>query len=199
LTFSRKEAMLREDEDFPETDQEERKRSNELEYREVWNDGYSAIRDNKEPPDLLRTDRSPYAQGVREGATAALDEREAWARKWIDPLLFLLGSHPSQILGKNLEKAGDTRPSSDHDAHHIVAWRHWRAGPGQRILEKYDIPINGVENGVWVPRRYNKALTSHAAIDAVNEMLRNATNRPEALKILKKIKYLTSIGKFPPP
>ncbi|MFH1010862.1 MAG: AHH domain-containing protein [bacterium] len=168
------------------------------EYEEGWNEGYWAIHDGKAPPDLAPNDKSPYARGVREGATAALDEREAWAQKWLDPLLILSGTHPSKILGRQLQEKDDLRPSADHEAHHIVAWRHWRAIPAREVLEKYSIDINSVDNGVWLLRPYNRTLAnSQRYYEAVNGMLSEATSRKEALRILSNIKQLLSVGRFP--
>src|SRR5208283_2431740 len=97
------------------------------EYRSGWTEGYGAIHSGKAPPDLDPRDNSAYAQGVRAGATTALDEQEEWAQKWQDPIPFLSGSRHSRTLRKNLEDSGEPRQSPDEDGHHIVPWRHWRA------------------------------------------------------------------------
>jgi hypothetical protein len=170
----------------------------EADYKEGWNDGYWAIHRRKTPPDLDIKDKSPYAQGVREGAAAALDENEAWAQKWLDPISILLGSHPSYKLRKELTKHDGPRPSPDHDGHHIVAWRHWRAGPARDVLEKFGIEINSAENGVWLHRPYHQTLgNSYRYIDRVNRMLKKANTKQEAFKILGQMKHMLSINKFP--
>lgn len=171
----------------------------EEDYKEGFNEGYRAIRRQQVPPDLDPADKSAYAQGVRHGAEAALEEREAEYQRWLDPLSMLLGIHPSYWLRKDLTKHDGPRPSNDHEAHHIIAWRHWRAQPARDVLKKFGIDINSAENGVWLHRTIHRPLSnSKANLDTVNHMLEKATSRPEALSILKEIKHLLSRGKFPP-
>ncbi|MBI4963364.1 MAG: AHH domain-containing protein [Desulfomonile tiedjei] len=168
------------------------------EHEQGWSDGYWAIHDGKAPPDLAPTDKSPYAQGVREGAMVALDEQEAWRQKWVDPILFLLGSHPSQILGKNLTEAVRPRPSPDHDAHHIVPWRHWAAQESRDILKNWGIEMDSAANGMWLERTYHWRLSnSRQYMDTVFHMLEKANSKAEAEKILREIAHLLSTKKFP--
>jgi hypothetical protein len=170
----------------------------EHDYREGWDDGYGAIHKGKAPPDLAREDKSAYARGVREGSATALDEREAWAQKWIDPILMLGGSHPSQTLGRNLKKDGEPRPSADHDAHHLVPWRHWRADPARDFLKKWDIPIDGSENGMWLQRTVHRTLgNNYEYMDGVTRLLERANSRKEALEVLGKIRNSLSNLKLP--
>jgi len=167
------------------------------EYRKGWESGYWAIHNGKVPPDLSAGDNSPYAQGVREGAAAALDELAEWHSKWVEDFPLLYGAH-SRTLGKNLEKQGEIRPSGNHDAHHIVAWNHWRAGPARRVLEKLGISIDDAVNGVWLHRSYHRTLNNSKAYhDTVNRMLTEATSKKEAFEALERIKQLLSSGKFP--
>ena len=150
------------------------------------------------PPDLLPSDKSPYAQGVREGAAAALDEQEEWAQKWIDPLLLFLGIHPSKKLGDNLREHEKPKPPGDYDAHHIVPWRHWRAEPARDILKKWDIKIDSHENGMWLFRPYHQTLSNNPRyMDRVFKMLEKANSREEAVQTLRQIERLLSTRKFP--
>ena len=168
------------------------------EYRSGWTDGYGAIHSGKAPPNLDTRDNSAYAQGVRAGATTALDEQEERAQKWQDPIPFLSGSRHSRTLRKNLEDSGEPRQSPDEDGHHIVPWRHWRAQPARDVLEKYGIDIDAAENGVWAQRTYHWTLNNSSRyMDAVNRMLQGAGSKGEALQILREMKDLLSLGKFP--
>gem|GEM_PF-629526 len=163
-----------------------------------WEDGYRAVKKGRRLPDLSGREESAYAVGVRAGAAAALDEEEAWTQKWIDPLFAILGISRSRKLGKNLEKSGELRPSSDYDAHHIVPWRHWRAGPARKALENCGIKIDAVENGVWLYRPYHWTLNnSKRYFDAINRMLQGQTDKEKILRILGEIKDLLSTGGFP--
>jgi hypothetical protein len=171
----------------------------EKEYQKGWEEGYRSIHSGEAPPYLLG-DKSPYAEGVRDGATLALDEREAWAQKWLDPLLFFLGSHPSRALRTNLAREKGPPPSTDHDAHHIVPWRHWRAQPARDILEKFDIPLHRSENGMWLDRLFHKRLSNnYEYIDAVNRALKKAegNGKKEVLKAIDIIRKQVSQGKIP--
>jgi hypothetical protein len=170
----------------------------EVDYKEGFNDGYWAISRGKVPPDLDPEDKSPYAQGVREGAATALDENEAWGQKWLDPVSMLLGTHPSYKLNKELTKHDGPRPSKDYDGHHIVPWRHWRAQPARDVLKRFGIDIDGAKNGVWLYRPYHQTLSnSYRYMDRANKMLGKTNSRAEALNALKEMKDLLSIGKFP--
>jgi hypothetical protein len=177
---------------------EDKEAEKKAEYEKGWKDGYWAIHNGKVPPDLAPTDKSPYADGVRQGAATALYEQEAWCQKWVDPVLFMLGRHPSQILGRNLEEAGKPRPSSDYDAHHIVPWRHWRADKARTILENWGIEIDSIANGMWLERTYHWRLSNSGRyMDTVTKMLEKASSKPEAEKILRDIGHLLSTRKFP--
>jgi hypothetical protein len=170
----------------------------EVDYREGWYEGYWAIHKNKVPPDVGSDDKSAYARGVREGTASALDEREAWRQKWLDPLLMLAGTHPSQILATNLTKAGQPRPSADHDAHHLVPERHWRALRARDALENWGIPISGEENGMWLDRAFHRTLSNnYEYMDNVTRLLKEATSRREALKVLEGIRNSLSRRMIP--
>ncbi len=143
-------------------------------------------------------DNSAYAQGVRGGATIALDELERWAQNMARSNSVLIRKSPFAGLRKNMEKAGEPRQSPDEDAHHIVPWRHWRAKPAQDILDKYGIDVDAAENGVWINRTFHWTLNNSSRyMETVTEMLRPAGSREEALQILAKMKDLLSRGKFP--
>ncbi len=73
-----------------------------------------------------------------------------------------LGKSPSsEVLGKNLEAVGKTRPSNSA-AHHIVAGGDSRAAQAQAILKREGIDINEATNGVFLPK--NKAFASPPAM-----------------------------------
>jgi hypothetical protein len=170
----------------------------EVDYKKGFKDGYWAISRGKVPPDLDPEDKSPYAQGVREGAATALDENETWGQKWLDPVSMLLGTHPSYKLNKELTKHDGPRPSKDYDGHHIVPWRHWRAQPARDVLKKFGIDVNCAENGVWLQRVFHQPLAnSKRYLNRVNELLGKAKNREEAVKVLGKMKQMLSNKKIP--
>jgi hypothetical protein len=147
---------------------------------------------------LESEDESAYARGVREGAAAFLDENEAWNQNWRDPLLTLLGTHPSRTLGKNLEKSGQPRPSEDYDDHHLAPWRHWRAHLARDILEKWDIPIDAIENGMWLERTFHRSLSNnYKYMERVTRMLEQAKSKPQVLEVLKRIKESLSRKRIP--
>jgi len=179
-------------------EEEEHKNREEVDYQKGWDDGYRAIRRNQAPPEWVIEDKSAYARGVREGATTALDEREAWAQKWIDPLLMTAGTSPSNILGKNLTDANLEKPSADYDAHHLVPWRHWRAQIARDILEKWGIEINSIENGMWLDRTFHRTLSNnHKYMRNITSLLQKAQSRPEALRVLQQIRDSLSKMKIP--
>lgn len=65
----------------------------------------------------------------------------------------LLKKSDSQILGENMIKAGQVKPS--HSAnHHIIPKTMKDAQSARDILEKYgDIKVNDAENGVFLPQK----------------------------------------------
>jgi hypothetical protein len=166
-------------------------------YNKGFDEGYWAIRRRQVPPNLDPADESAYAHGVRHGAEKALDENERWAQQWLDPLSMLLGTHPSYKLNKELTKRYGPKPQ-DHEGHHIVAWRHWRAGPARQVLERYGIDLYGADNGMWLHRTSHYPLAnSYRYYDRVNRMLGRARSKKEALSILEKMKDRLAAGKFP--
>jgi A nuclease family of the HNH/ENDO VII superfamily with conserved AHH len=167
-------------------------------YKKGWEIGYLSIHTGKRPPDLDPEDDSAYAQGVKEGATVALDERERWEQIWQDPVPFSLGNRHSRALRKSMEKAGDQRQSPDEDAHHIVPWRHWRAERARDILKDHGIDIDAAENGAWVNRTFHWTLSNSTRyMDTVTRRLEKAGSREEALQVLGRIRDQLSRGKFP--
>ena len=168
------------------------------EYLKGWEAGYWGTHGGKVPPPPHPEDQSAYAQGVRNGVATALDEQALWRQKWVENFPFGIGAHHSRTLGRNLEKQGELRPSGDHDAHHIVAWNHWRAERARQILEQWGIDIDAAVNGVWLPRAYHRTLNNSAAYyDAVHRMLEKATSKKDVLETLQTIKQLLSTGEFP--
>jgi hypothetical protein len=179
-------------------EKQESAKDEEANYRQGWNDGYWAIHRGKVPPDIDPEDKSAYARGVREGAATALDEQERWAQEWLDPLLTWFGTHPSRTLGRNLTKAGQPRPSPDYDAHHLVPWRHWMADPARKALEKWGIPLDGIENGMWLQRPFHRTLANnYRYMDTLNHLLSAAKSREEALATLNYIRSSLSRFKIP--
>jgi hypothetical protein len=90
---------------------------------------------------------------------------------------------PADILGHNLEKAGDPRPGITYEPHHIVPEGMEGAAEARQILENGDVKINDAENGVWLRRttrggdtnlNFSEHDTIHSAkyVEAVTEILR---------------------------
>ena len=99
---------------------------------------------------------------------------------------------------------GVTTPNYPNDAHHIVAGNAARAEEARTILNKFHIDINDAANGVFLPSvkgvsdaTYHYSLNNNTAYyEKVNELLRQATSRQEALDILKYIGNELSNGTF---
>ncbi len=136
-------------------------------------------------------------KGLIDGAAYTLDEIESRNQFW-DFFPLSLASQHRRKLHNNLTTEIGAGPSSDYDAHHLVPWRHWRADTARKILEKFKIDIDSAENGMWLERRFHNTLSNnYKYMDAVNNMLKGARSKNQALKILDNIRDSLSKGKIP--
>jgi hypothetical protein len=104
----------------------------------------------------------------------------------------------SSALGRNMERAGMTRPPGTA-AHHMVAGR--RNLPAvhrsRAILQKFGIGINDAENGVFLPLKTHYQIHTNAYYEAVEAELKLATTREEVIDVLAGIRYTLMNGGFP--
>ncbi len=108
------------------------------------------------------------------------------------------GAARSRALGRNLENSGRPKPSTEDHAHHIVPWNHPRAQDARDVLKKWDIPIDGAENGMWLHRRFHWTLSNnHRYMDKMTDRLQNAKSKKEVLKILEGTRDSLSKWKIP--
>lgn len=132
------------------------------------------------------------------------DTFQDWER-WLG---FSLGlANPSRKLGQEMIKDHRPRPSSNHDAHHIVPAADKRfpeAEEARTILEKFKIDLSDSANGVWLPRKpglsegtHHPGVHTRAYYEKLEELLREAGNRDHAIEILKDIGQRLSKGTFP--
>lgn len=169
---------------------------------------------------IAREDRPPPRSG-NGGAGAGKDDDDESLSFWeavalgaensLQDLEHLFGidlglTNSSRKLARNLERAGKPRPPG-HQAHHIVPdneGRYEGAEEARRILEKFKIGINNIENGVWLPGKpgtgpgsYHPGLHTKKYYRWVYNSLRKATTRQEAIDILRRIAHRLSSGTFP--
>jgi hypothetical protein len=151
------------------------------------------------------------AQGLIDAATARIlterakvlqDAQDAWK----DLREVAQGRASSRALARALEASGVSRPE-DYAAHHIVAGRDKRAEAARNILKGFKIGINDASNGVFLPG--DKATlvingeTIHASLhtikyfEDVEEALKQATTRTEAIAVLRHIGQALQAGSFP--
>jgi RHS repeat-associated protein len=102
----------------------------------------------------------------------------------------------SRALGRALEAAGHSRPVGAA-AHHIVAGNAAAAAPGRAVLEKFGIGLNDAANGVFLNPNVHNHIHTNAYYNAVNQALRQATTREEALQSLDAIRRAIVTGQFP--
>jgi len=112
----------------------------------------------------------------------------------------------SRALGKILEASGIQRPEG-YEAHHIVAGLKKLADPARRILKHFGININAAANGVFLPatedtvniggEAVHRPLHTKEYIEAVNEALKKATTRQDAINILQSIGRALQSGGYP--
>jgi hypothetical protein len=116
------------------------------------------------------------------------------------------GRASSRALGVALEASGVSRPPG-YAAHHIAAGADERGEPARGVLRKFNIGINDVSNGVFLPaNRATQVIageTIHSTLhtkeyyDAVNRALAGAATRQEAIAILQNIRAALQSGDFP--
>jgi hypothetical protein len=71
-------------------------------------------------------------------------------------------------------------------------------GPSRDVLEKYGVETDSAVNGVWLRSDYLWTLNnSKRYFDTINHALRRANSREDALQILKQLKNLLSMERFP--
>ncbi|RME58595.1 hypothetical protein D6779_06175, partial [Candidatus Parcubacteria bacterium] len=103
--------------------------------------------------------------------------------------------HSSRALARALERAGHVKPPGSA-AHHIVAGGAKRAARARAVLEKFGIHIDDAANGVFLPSNVHRRIHTNAYYDAVNEALKQATTKSEALQILRAIGQRLANGEF---
>lgn len=111
----------------------------------------------------------------------------------------------SDILGENLEAAGQTRPTGSA-AHHIVPYGDKRA---QNIRDKLNSlgiqDLNAADNGVFLPQipgstvpgAYHPSLNSKAYHDQLQRDFENVDSRQRALDTLNDIRDQLLKGTYP--
>ncbi len=112
----------------------------------------------------------------------------------------------SEKLDRNMRASGMTRPP-ETDPHHIVAGGAGPAAEARTILKKFGIGINDPNNGVYLCRNTKTLCGEPGAIhsklhtkdyyNAVNNRLRLANTREEAIAALRQIARELKDGKFP--
>jgi hypothetical protein len=159
------------------------------------------------PPALAQA----VVQGLLDAATAkklaeqkAILEGALGARRELFEVA--QGRASSPALAVALEASGVPRPTG-YAAHHIAAGNANRAKAAREILQKFNIGINDVSNGVFLPaNRATQVIageTIHSTLhtdeyyDAVNEALESATTRQEAIAILQGIGRALQSGDYP--
>jgi hypothetical protein len=151
------------------------------------------------------------AQGLIDAATAKrLTERAKVLQDsldaWEDLRDIIQGRPSPRALGRALEASGVSRPPG-YDAHHIVAGGDKRAAGARDILKSFKIGINDASNGVFLPADKTTQVINDEAIHAslhtkeyferVEEALKQATSREDALRILRRIGQALQSGNFP--
>lgn len=146
----------------------------------------------------------------RKGDRAAEAARAARARYTQAEWRAAAGSrsHASRQLNASLREAGIAKPQG-YEAHHIVSPFDPDAAPAQRILARFGIGPNDVDNGVHLPGpRLNdaeplptEALHRPVHTDRyyriVNDELLRAKSREDALEILTDIRARLQANSFP--
>jgi len=99
-------------------------------------------------------------------------------------------------LGIALEKEGFVRPPDSH-AHHIVAGKAPGAARAREVLANFGIELDEAANGVFLPDKFHRGLHTKMYYKTVNEALRTATNREQAIQILSDIRQSLLKGELP--
>jgi hypothetical protein len=102
----------------------------------------------------------------------------------------------SRALGRALEGAGHVRAAGSA-AHHIVAGGAGKAAEARGVLERFGIGINEASNGVFLPSGVHAPIHTNAYYEAVNNALRQATTRQEAVQALDAIRQSILGGGLP--
>ena len=109
----------------------------------------------------------------------------------------------SNILRKNLIKAGDEVPEYKNAAHHIVAGNAKKAEESRTVLNKFGIDINDSANGVFLPTEkgvsesaYHPSLHTNQYYNKVNELMLQAETKEDAIATLGYIKDQLNKGTF---
>jgi hypothetical protein len=116
------------------------------------------------------------------------------------------GRASSRALGVALEASGVPRPKG-YAAHHIAAGADEHGELAREVLKKFNIGINDVTNGVFLPaNRATQVIageTIHSTLhtkgyyDAVNAALAKAATRQQAINILQDIRMALQSGDYP--
>lgn len=109
----------------------------------------------------------------------------------------------SKLLRENLIKAGKKVPNYPNAAHHIVAGNAKKAEGSRKILSKFGIDINDAVNGVFLPTQkgvsngvYHPSLHTDKYYLTVEQMLKQAESKEEAIDVLKNIATKLMNGTF---
>jgi hypothetical protein len=135
------------------------------------------------PPALAQA----VLQGLFDAATAKrLAEQQKVLQEAQDARRELFevaqGRASSPALGAALEASGIPRPKG-YAAHHIAAGGAERAEAARRILQKFNIGINDVSNGVFLPA--DRATQVDALDEKASDALR-ATDGPDLVLMIRK-------------
>ncbi len=99
------------------------------------------------------------------------------------------------ILGRNLERAGQVRLSVNHAAHHIVAGGDARAAGARKILAAAGIDINDAANGVFLETGSHRRMHTKSYYKKIEDRLRGA-GTGNVGKELNKIRTEIKNGTF---
>jgi hypothetical protein len=166
---------------------------------------------DEEGPGFLPAIAQAVAQGLIDAATAKeLTERAKVLQDsidaWEDLRDIIQGKSSRRALGRALEASGVSRPPG-YAAHHIVAGNKKPAAGARDILKGFRIGINDASNGVFLPadrttqvingEAIHASLHTNEYFKAVEEALKKATSREEALGILQRIRQGLQSRTFP--
>ena len=117
------------------------------------------------------------------------------ARNYRNPEVESSTKPSSKILRNNMIASGQIEPNYKNAAHHIVAGSSPKAEEARSILVKFNIDINSSENGVFLPTEkgvsnasYHPSLHTNEYYSKVNNLLKNADTREDAIDILDLIR-----------
>ena len=81
-------------------------------------------------------------------------------------------------------------------AHHIVAHGARQASKARRILNRFKIDVHGADNGVYLNQSVHRGLHTNAYYARVEQLLRAASTREEAIAVLSYIGSELQKGTF---